>query len=39
MSLIADVFLNLPTPKNKGLKGAVSEDPSARNMVNGSKHC
>ena len=39
-TLIADVFLNLRTPKtwlDKCLKSPVSEDPSTSNMVNGTK--
>ena len=42
MNLIADVFLNLRTPKEvliKCLKSPLSEDPSIYNTVNGSKHC
>ena len=41
MTLIADVILNLRTPKmwlDKCLKSPVSEHPSTSNMVNGSKH-
>ena len=41
-TLIADVFLNLRTPKtwlDKCLKSFVSEDPSTSNIVNGPKHC
>ena len=40
-TLIADVFLNLRTPKtwlDKCQKSPVSEDPSTSNMVNGTKH-
>ena len=42
MTLIADVFLKLRTPKNvvnKYLKSPVSEDPFAGNMVKEPKHC
>ena len=41
-TLLGDVFLNLWTPKtwlDKCLKTPVSEDPSASNMVNGTRHC
>ena len=33
MTLIADIFPELPAPKNG------SEDPSTDNMANWSKHC
>ena len=42
MTLRADVFLNLRTPKNmldKSLKSPFSEDPLRNDMVNGPKHC
>ena len=42
MTLIADVFLNLRTPKNVVRymsKKSLSDDPSTSNMVNGPKHC
>ena len=42
MTLIADVILNLRTPKmwlDKCLKSPVSEDPSTGNMANAPKHC
>ena len=39
MTLIAHVFFNLRTPKNKFLKSPVSEDPSTSNMVNEAKYC
>ena len=42
MTLRADVFLNLRTPKNmldKSLKSPFSEDPLTNDMVNGPKHC
>ena len=41
MTLIADVFLNLRTPKtwlDKYLKSPFSEDPLTSNVVNGLKH-
>ena len=39
MTLIADVFLNLGTPKSVVRKSPLSEDPSTSNMANGPKHC
>ena len=42
MTLVADVFPEIPFPKNmvsKYLKGRVSEDPWIDNKTNGSKHC
>ena len=41
MTLLADGFLNLRTPKNvisKCVKSPVSEDPSTRKMVSGTKY-
>ena len=41
MTLIADVFPQIPAPKNidKCLKSCVSEDPWTENMGNSSKQC
>ena len=42
MTLIADVFPKLRTPKNMVRtmpKSPVSEDPTKSNMVNAPKHC
>ena len=42
ITLLADVFLNLRTPKtwlDKCLKTPVSDDPLTNNVVNAPKHC
>ena len=43
MTLIADLFMKLRTPKNVARyicpKSPVSKDPLTCNMVNGLKHC